>query len=539
MRRLLAGLILLAAPFSSSAQSFAAGVQVGQLIGSEISEASGIVASRQNPNVLWTHNDSAFGGSVFAISTNGTPLGRWFAPTVFFGNFEDIAIGPGPNPAHHYIYMGDIGDNFTNRNSIRVVRFPEPAVHPHYSNAPPVLPLPGVQEIEMVYPDGKFDAEALLVDPLTGDLFITTKQTNSARLYRATRAELDGGGPVELTFIREMVFSGFRSVGAADISQDGRLILMRRNGRAWTWNRNPAQSVGDTLAASGTTQPTAANEVNGEAIGLHATGLGYYTTAEGFQPPLNYFRRTDGGVPAQPVVFVAPGSDWRYYDEEFDLGTAWRGTNYDDSAWLEGPAPLGYGQGDERTVISFGFDDFEKNVTTYFRRSFTRPSAVTNLALGLCFTDGAVVYLNGTEIFRRHLPTNAAFNTLATGSNRERQDFWTRVAVSPSLLRAGTNTLAVELHREERWQTDLSFDLQLVQASVEPSVRFTSAPQLNAGSWRINLAGPVGALARIEGSSDLLNWSPVTQVVLLNGTGRFEEAVAPGAAPRFFRLRLE
>ena len=529
----------LLAPWLARAQTFGSAVQVGSLSSFEISEASGIVASRQNSNVLWTHNDTGFGGSIFAISTNGTPLGRWYVPTASFGNFEDIAIGPGPNPEHQYVYLGDIGDNFTNRTSIRVFRFPEPAVYPYYSNSPPVLPLFGVQEIQMAYPDGVFDAEAMMVDPWTGDLFIATKQTNSARLYRATRAELDGGSPIELTFIREMIFNGFRSVGAADISFDGRLICMRRNGRVWTWNRALNQTVGAALAASGSQQSVATNEVNGEAIGFHATGLGYYTTAEGFQPPLNYFRRTDASLPAQPVVFIRPGEDWRYQDTGADEGTAWRGMTFDDSAWASGPAQLGYGQGDEQTVVSFGFDDFEKNVTTYFRRQFTRPSAVTNLSLQLCFTDGVAVYLNDTEIFRRNLPASAIYDALATGSNREKQNFWTAVPVLPSLLRAGTNTIAVELHREDRQQTDLSFDLQLVQGTVNLPVRFTGPPQVVGGSWRIGLAGPPGALATLELSNDLALWSVAGQLVLTNGTGQYLESVQSGNQPRFFRVKKE
>lgn len=523
-------------------QSFAGAVQVGTLTAPEISEASGIVASRQNPAVLWTHNDTGYPGSVFAISTNGTPLGRWYVPTAFFGNYEDIAIGPGPNPEHQYIYLGDIGDNNLFRQSIRVFRFPEPAVYPHFSNAPPVLPLVGAQEIELRYPDGPFDAEALLVDPLTGDLFIPTKQTNSARLYRATRAELDSGGPVTMTFIREMSSGdAFRSVGAGDISFDGRLIIMRRNGRVWSWNRSPTQTVGDALAGTGTRQQVAANEsnLNGEALGFDAYARGYYTTTEGFQPPLNFFRRTDTALPAQTNVFIKSGSDWKYHDEGIDLGADWRATNYNDSAWLEGPAPLGYGQGDERTVVSYGFDDFEKNVTTFFRKSFVRSTTVTNLALAMCFTDGVAVYLNGTEIFRRHLGTNAAFDTLATGSNRERQDFWTAVPVNPSLLRAGTNVIAVELHRQERWTPDLSFDLQLVQATVNLPVRFTAPPQRVAGNWRIPLAGPAGAMARLEVSNDLAMWAIGPQLVLINGTNTYQEPIQPGDLPRFFRVKRD
>lgn len=529
----------LCAPALVQAQSFSSAVEFGVATSPEITEASGIVASRQNPGVLWTHNDSSYAGNVFALSTNGASLGRYYIPTAFFGNYEDIAIGPGPNPEHHYIYLADIGDNYASRFSVRVFRFPEPAVYPYFTNAPPILPLPAVQEIELTYPDKPYDAEALIIDPITGDLFIATKETNSARIYMTTRAKMDIGGPIELTFVREMSFSGFRSVSAGDISFDGKLICMRRNGRAWTWSRSASQTVGDALAAAGSTQPVATNpeDSNGEAIGFHPTGLGYFTISEGYQQPVNYFRRTGSGIPSQPVVFVPPGSEWRYNDQGSDERVAWREAGFDDSTWSTGAGQLGYGQGDEQTVISYGFDDFEKNITTYFRREFTRASSVTNLALRLCFTDGVAVYLNGSEVFRRNLAPDAGFDALATGSNRERQNFWISVPVPSALLHSGNNTVAVEVHRQERWQSDLSFDLQLVQDSVEQGAHFIGAPIVADGEWHVTVAGPAGSVATVEASDDLLAWTVAGQVALPQGANVFREEVGSNTKHRFFRIR--
>ena len=133
MHRTVVSLLTLAVclliPRSSVAQTFAPGVSQGVVdpITFHITEGSGIVMSRQNPGVFWTHNDNGWAGSIFAIATNGAYLGRFYIPTVFSGDFEDIAIGPGPNPEFQYIYLGDIGDNSFNRSSIHVYRFPEPA----------------------------------------------------------------------------------------------------------------------------------------------------------------------------------------------------------------------------------------------------------------------------------------------------------------------------------------------------------------------------------------------------------------------------
>lgn len=525
----------------SLGQTFANAAVQGVVTSPDLTEISGLVASRQNPGVLWTHNDGGFGATVFALSTNAIPLGRYYVPGAPGGaNYEDIAIGPGSDPAHQYIYLGDIGDDFLNRSFVRVIRFPEPAVYLPQSNAPPVLPVVGAQIIQLQYPDGPFDAEALMVDPLTGDLFIATKATNSARLYRATRAQLDGGGPVVMTFIREMVFSGFRSVSAGDISWDGRLILMRRNGRAWAWNRVPTSSVGDTLAASGVTAPVATSppDLNGEAIAAHAAGQGYYTLSEGTPSTNNFFRRTDGGTPRAPVVFIPAGEVWRYQDLGTDEGTAWRQPGFDDSTWLPGRAQLGYGQGDEQTELYYGPDPFAKIITTYFRKQFIRPTSVvwTNVALRLCFTDGVAVYLNGVEIFRRNIDAGATYQIPAFASQAVRQNIWTSVPVSLSLLVSGVNVVAVELHRQAPDDPDLSFDLQLVEGFVDLPARFTSLPRLVGGMWRMDLAGPVGSLARIEASGDLQFWTEAGRVVLTNGTGQFQEAVSGSWNNRFYRL---
>jgi hypothetical protein len=544
----LVGLLRAWSPQDASAQSFASGVSQGVVdpSGGHISEGSGMVLSRQNPGVAWIHNDNNWAGSIFAIATNGAYLGRFYIPTVFSGDFEDIAIGPGPNPEFQYVYLGDIGDNFFSRSQIFVYRFPEPAAYGYFATGIPLdQPLQGVQTITLIYPDGPHDAEALMIDPLTGDLFIVTKEdtgqstTVNGALYRATRAQLDSGASVTLTKMREIAFSGFRNVSAGDISFDGRLITMRRNARVWMWNRSASQTVSDALAVAGSNVGTP-TEANGEGIGFHPTGLGYYTHSEGYAQTNYFYRRTDT-TPRQPVVFVRPGETWRYQDAGTNLGTAWRQTNFNDSAWASGAGQLGYGEGDEATVISFGPDDFFKNTTTYFRKRFSHtPSGMlSNLALRVCFNDGIAVYLNGVEVMRRNLATNAGYADAALADNSARQNVWFSSPVSPSLIRAGnnTNTLAVEVHRFDPSGPTLSFDLQLLEGPVEAQRRFTSAPRLTNNLCRINVAGPVGSMLTIDASANLQNWSLAGQTVLTNGTNVFQEAIAPGTTQRFYRIR--
>lgn len=70
------------------------------------------------------------------------------------------------------------------------------------------------------------------------------------------------------------------------------------------------------------------------------------------------------------VILSRPGEDWKYKDDGSNQGTIWRSPFFNDSAWAIGTAQLGYGDGDEDTVVSYGPDASNKYITTYFRRSF-------------------------------------------------------------------------------------------------------------------------------------------------------------------------
>ncbi len=512
--------------------AFAAGVTNGFISTFNISEASGLVVSRQNPGVIWTHNDGTYDGYVFAIATNGQLLAQHYVPGVFGVNMEDIAIGPGPLPQFQYIYLGDIGDNFTNRSSIRVFRFPEPSVYGYESNALPTTAIFGTDEITLRYPDGPQDCEGLMIDPRTGDLFLATKLGSSSRIYRATRAQLNSTNDITLTFMNES--STFRSVSAADISSDGALITTRRANRITVWFRGANETVDAALArAPDISQApiigTAGGELNGEALGFEPNGTGYFTLSEGFSQPLHYFRRTDA-LPPAPRVFIAPGSVWHYNDDGDVPFTDWRMATND--IWFSGFGPLGYG-GDERTTINYDLV-FDKRPAAYFRKTFSASSLITsNLALRICFNDGVAVYLNGTNILRRNLDANATETTRATAFNTDQRRTWFSYPVPPSLVKLGTNVLAVEVHRGDEDGAYLNFDLQLVEARVEAPARVTLARRFGTNVI-VSLTGPTGLVARVESSADLLNWTPSRQFVLTNGAASFTNPFTPPRA--FFRV---
>jgi hypothetical protein len=169
--------------------------------------------------------------------------------------------------------------------------------------------------------------------------------------------------------------------------------------------------------------------------------------------------------PAAAVTAVAQGATWRYWDRGSDLPNSWTQLDFDDAAWPSGPAKLGYGDGDEGTVVSFGPNAANKYVTTFFRHHFSlsQAAAFTDLKVGLRRDDGAIVYLNGTEVFRSNMPegpiTFATFASNVVGGADE-TNFYEQ-SLDPSLLREGDNVLAVRVHQVNGDSSDLGFDLYL------------------------------------------------------------------------------
>src|SRR5580765_1178332 len=109
--------------------TFGAGVSWGAASINALTEASGIAASRQNPGVLWTHNNGSV-GSIYALSPGAARLAT-FELNESVIDLEDIAVGPGPSAGLSYLYLGDIGGNTVSssgRGSVKIVRIPEPSV---------------------------------------------------------------------------------------------------------------------------------------------------------------------------------------------------------------------------------------------------------------------------------------------------------------------------------------------------------------------------------------------------------------------------
>jgi uncharacterized repeat protein (TIGR03806 family) len=228
-------------------------------------------------------------------------------------------------------------------------------------------------------------------------------------------------------------------------------------------------------------------------------------------------------APGSTNLLVMTNSFWKYLDDGSDQGTAWRGTNFNADAWASGPAQLGYGDGDEATVVNSGPAN-NYFITTYFRRSFPVlvAEALTNVALRLRRDDGVIVYLNGAEIYRNNMPTGAVIHTtLASTSATDDGNTWFSTNVAPARLVSGMNLLAAEIHQRATNSSDISFDLEL--AGVRGILVTNPPPLIVLSSPTNNAAFDAPAAVPLAASVTSNGWS-ISKVEFFNGTSAFGEA---------------
>jgi hypothetical protein len=259
-------------------------VDCGLIAYDQISEASGIAASRRNPGVLWTHNDSGDKNRLFALNMKGKHLGVYTIAGAAARDWEDIAIGPGPVEGQHYLYIGDIGDNGREYEYKYIYRIQEPKVDS--SQAPVDTTLFGAETIAVFYPLVNYGAEALMVDPLTKDIYILTKGDTSSHVFRAAYPQSTKRG----TRLEQMAMLRLGWVVGGDISPSGDEILVKTYPAIYYWARSPGQNLWQAFEKAPVMLPYIL-EPQGEAIGWKAGGNGYYTIGEEFRgiPARLYF----------------------------------------------------------------------------------------------------------------------------------------------------------------------------------------------------------------------------------------------------------
>lgn len=236
-------------------------------------ELSGIAASQKSEGIFYMQEDNN-SRNVYLTNKNGDDLGKITLDNAGSSNWEDIAVGPGPEPGKTYVYVADIGDNNAKASFVSIYRFEEPEiVNP---NATTQVNITNFDRINLSYSKGSADAETFMVDPLTKSIFILTKQNYKSYVYQAKYPQ----STTSTTKMDVLAILNLDLLTAGDISSDGSEILLRNKSQIWYWKRDAGQNIVQTLLKSPQDAPYAANEKQGEGICFTSNSNGYLTNTE-------------------------------------------------------------------------------------------------------------------------------------------------------------------------------------------------------------------------------------------------------------------
>ena len=263
-------------------------VNVGTLHDKSINESSGLVASRSTPGAYWTHNDD--GPFIYGLNSRGEPLGVFRVSGVQARDWEDIAIGPGPERGKSYLYIGDIGDNEAIRSEIVVYRVAEPALTTETVKF--TRQSPGVtanaEAIRLRYPDGKFDAETLLVHPSTGNIYVITKVAVFRPVVYEAAAPFAPGQVMTMRRLGEIrvpsLFGGVLTGGS--VSPDGRRVALCDYFQGYELQLPPKSTDFNDIWKQRMTGFDLGKRKQGEAITYRLDGKALLATSEGKNAPL-------------------------------------------------------------------------------------------------------------------------------------------------------------------------------------------------------------------------------------------------------------
>lgn len=219
-----------------------------------------------------------------------------------------------------------------------------------------------------------------------------------------------------------------------------------------------------------------------------ASGTNVVLTTGSPQPDANYMIRASNLVHSSsppgarflngqtlvrvPVSLATINSNslWRYDQRGVDLGTAWRERLFDDSGWAQGAPLFAYETSPLPEPIRTPLTTNQTKLTFYFRKPFRLPGNASSAPLRLrtVLDDGAVVYVNGGELFRSGMPFGAVTFSTTAARTVDNAAYEGPVVVTPTNLVAGTNVLAVEVHQVNTNSSDVVFGAS-VEALVLPS----------------------------------------------------------------------
>lgn len=256
---------------------------VGTIKSHEITESSGLTASPCYKNVFWTHNDSGDGAYIFALDEKGEKLGTWKVSGAKNRDWEDIAAYKNEK-GECFLLVADTGNNVRVRNKFDIYKVGEPKVSfadKRSSKKNPRI-TESAERIKFSYADMRHDAETLMINPKSGDIYILTKRLNGASGVYKISADYDKTKTTELKKIADFavpaVPNGFLTGG--DISPDGRRAIVTDYFNAYEIILPDAEKNFDQIWKQKPAIVELGARAQGEAVCYSSNGTAVFATSE-------------------------------------------------------------------------------------------------------------------------------------------------------------------------------------------------------------------------------------------------------------------
>ena len=256
---------------------------VGNIPGDDISESSGLAASKCSPNIFWTHNDSGNAAILYALDETGARRGIWKVAGAESTDWEDIAEFKDRN-GKCFLYIGDIGDNDSTRREhfIYRVREPDIGVRPGSPSGTEPSATAIAEHLRFSYPDGRHDGESLLVHPSTGDIYVITKRVDGpAGVYRI-RPTFDSATTIIAERLSDIKVPAIPNglITGGDISPDGKRVILCDYARAYEYRLPDDSANFDDIWKQSPEPVDVGDRLAGEAVCYSADGRSIFATSE-------------------------------------------------------------------------------------------------------------------------------------------------------------------------------------------------------------------------------------------------------------------
>jgi hypothetical protein len=255
-------------------ETFGQSVDLGMVEYDALNEASGIAMSRRYTNVLWSHNDSGDESRIYAMSMQGKHLDVFQLKDIEAIDWEDIACGPGPVTGTSYIYIADMGDNKAKRKIKYIYRFQEPEIRQSIPRK--IHWITSFDRIAFEFPDGLRDAETLLLEPNSCDLYIVSKREEQVGIYRLKYPQ----STQTVNHAEKIAILPLTWAVGGDLSPDGDELLIKTESTVYYWKKEDQASISTFFEMPNLVSVPYVQELQGEAICWFRHAMGYFTVSE-------------------------------------------------------------------------------------------------------------------------------------------------------------------------------------------------------------------------------------------------------------------